>query len=374
MKGSIGIAAVGDVTDINTWSNIPYYFFKAGESGNYFTEPWKLDLSAFRTSRTAWNMLNAVTGRGIGGYQYSKDFLDKAEQQIPPEYFSSTVISFNQVFPRASSVRQSGGRMFYYIDTTLHDLFNTDQYGINIPERMKQFALKQEQHNYEQADGVVTMGRWSHESLINHYSIQPNKIHHILPGANLALPGDFSAMGFASGAGTSRELRLGFVGKDWKRKGLPLLLDVRDCIVATGLKATVVALGNAPAELNRREGIEFSGFIDKRTDIDRFVATISSCDIGCLFSSAEALGISTLEFLRVGVPVAGFYHQGLKDTLVDSASLRFELNDSAKTIADRIVSIVRDERTLRSLKENAMLNSSRVTWDACVEKWKKVIG
>ena len=37
------IAVIGDVSDINCWSNIPYYFFQAGKDQSLFENPWKLD-------------------------------------------------------------------------------------------------------------------------------------------------------------------------------------------------------------------------------------------------------------------------------------------------------------------------------------------
>ena len=76
----VGLAAVGDVLDINCWSNIPFYLFKAGRKASLFDEPWSLDMSKFTVSRIAWNARQLLLGKGKGGYQYSKDFLDKAER------------------------------------------------------------------------------------------------------------------------------------------------------------------------------------------------------------------------------------------------------------------------------------------------------
>jgi glycosyltransferase involved in cell wall biosynthesis len=373
MKRNIGIAAVGDVTDINTWSNIPYFFYTTGASQSLFNEPWKLDISKFKFRRPLWNLKKVFSGQGIGGYQYSTEFLDKAEQQIPDAFFSSTVISFNQLFPRASTVRKAGGRIFYYIDSTLFDLFSTPQYAIKVPDEVKAFAIDQERQNYLYADKVVSMGQWVHASLAGQYSLPDDKVGHILPGANVILPDGFSISPYRGGAGTSRDLRLGFVGKDWKRKGLPLLMEIRNRISELGLKVKIVVLGNAPSELSNNAHVEFSGFIDKQREPSRFVDAISSCDLGCLFSSAEALGISTLEFLRVGTPVTGFYHQGLRDTLLEGASLRFNITDDVDTIARRLVRVVSDEQAFKTLKEQAMAKSDQVTWEACVQKWKKMV-
>ena len=122
-----------------------------------------------------------------------------------------------------------------------------------------------------------------------------------------------------------------------------------------------------------RANMDYTGFIDKRHNQKEFVEAISSCDLGCLFSSTEALGISTLEFLRVGVPVAGFYHQGLKDTLMEGASLRFAPTSSAIEIADGIEGLIRNNDYQEMLKQMACRYSEQVTWDQCIVHFQNLL-
>jgi glycosyltransferase involved in cell wall biosynthesis len=370
----IGVAAVGDVLDINTWSNIPYFFYTTGRKQGVFSEPWRVDVSRFSFSRMRWNALQVLLGRGPGGFQYSPGFIEACERQIPREYFSSTVISFNQVFPRASTIRACGGEIYYYIDTTLHDLFREESYGIHIAPTMKELALKQEKENYANAVAVVSMGKWVHKSLADIYELPPASIHHILPGANIDSPETSSIRPFIPGAGIERDLILGFVGKDWRRKGLDFLLDVRDSLAAMGIRSVVRAIGNSPDEFKQREGFEYTGFINKQVDGPGFIDAVSSCDFGCLFSKAEALGISTLEFLRLGVPVMGFNTHGLSDTLIDGASLKFEPETSAKAVAEMLASVVRDTKSLKALKETAVQKRELVDWQTTIKKWEHLLG
>ncbi len=372
MKKDIGVAAVGDVLDINTWSNIPYYFYEAGERAGIFTQPWRFNPDFLKNDRILWNLFQMVTFQGKGGYQYSDRFLNKAEASITPAYFSSNVISFNQLFPRASSIRKAGGRMFYYIDIPLYELFKFEQYNINIPDSVKQKALDQERENYRIADAVVCMGSWIAPTLREFYKLPENKVKQILPGANIQ-SSLRPTTGFSPGAGISRPLRLGFIGKDWKRKGLPLLVDVAQKLKAKGVDVKVVIIGNAPGEYKQHPLVEDFGFIDKRKETQKFINAVSSCDIGCVFSSAEALGISTLEFLFCSVPVAGFYHQGMIDTLIEGASIRFNPNDDADAISAVIEKIVKDPNGMAKLHGKAASISNDVTWDACVQKWRKII-
>lgn len=369
----IGVAAVGDVLDVQCLSGSPYYFFNEGKKAGIVEVPWKLDIERLRYRRILWNIKSLLLGRGKGGYQYSNEFLAYAESFVPEEYFGLTVISFSQTFPRASSVVRKGGKIFYYIDATLNDLFAEASYKMRVSKSMMTMAQEIERQNYSLADGVVTMGSWVHESLMKVYGLPSEKVHHVLPGANLVMPKSFVAGQFLDGAGVSRDFVLGFVGKDWERKGLSVLLDVRDELARRGFRVVIKVIGNRPDKLLDREGLDYSGYINKLTSTEQFVDTLSQCDIGCLFSTSEALGISTLEFLRVGVPVAGYWHQGMKDTLMDGASLRFDLTDSVTTIADTFERYLRSQEVQEAMKEKAIHYSNGVSWSDCVDAWRPIL-
>ena len=373
MINDIGVAVVGDVLDINTWSNTPWYFYHEGARQGLFNQPWRLDMNKFSTSRKIWNATQMLSGKGKGGYQYSESFLDKAEAMIKPSWFSSTVISMNQVFPRARKVTSSGGQIYYYVDMTLADLFAERSYNVNISETAKRKALEIEKENYERAAGVVSMATWVHTSLKDFYKLPAGKIHAIMPGANLPLETVGVVPDMKDGAGITRNLRLGFIGKDWKRKGLLTLLDARDLLEQKGYKVNVIVIGPSPEELTGRRGVEFTGFIDKRSDHQKFIEVIRGCDVGCLFSESEALGISVLEFLSVGVPVIGYAHQGTLDTLIPGASVRFTLKDGADTIAQRLSSIIDNPPELRSLRERARSAQENVTWKSTINQWAQLL-
>lgn len=367
------IAVIGDVSDINCWSNIPYYFFQAGKEVALFENPWKLDLETFRNSRKVWNLKNLLAFNKPGGYQFSAEFLARAEASIAPAYFKNTIISFNQLFPRASTVARAGGKIYYYIDMTLTDLFNDPSYQINIGNLIKEKALDQEKENYARAEKVISMGTWTQTSLHTHYGLPSDKLGTILPGANISGKETRTIKPFSAGAGISRDLVLGFVGKDWKRKGLGILIDVKNVLQARGYKIKVKIIGNCPEEWRTTPGVEFIGFIDKQNESPRFIEELSSCDIGCLFSKGEALGISILEFLYLGIPVAGFYHQGLQDTLMQGASLRFNIHDSITEIANSFHKYILEQEFQLFLKENALACADQVTWAHCVENWKRIL-
>jgi glycosyltransferase involved in cell wall biosynthesis len=367
------VAAVGDVADPSTWSGIPFHFWQASRAAGPATEPWRLRLAGFAWRRRWWNIGVCLRGRGIGGYQYSADFLDRAEAQIPRELFSSEVITFNQHFPRARSVRRAGGKIIHYIDAPFAALASGRGLDLRLPAAAVEEACALERENFALGEGVVTMARWAAEEVVRACGVSRDKVFTILPGANLELPPGWDFPALTGRAGRERDFVLGFIGKDWRRKGLDLVLDVRDELSRRGWKTKVQAAGDAPPELKHRAGMSFSGFIDKRADPAALLKFLAGCDVGCLFSSREALGISTLEFLRAGVPVAGFAHEGPADTIPPDAGFRFDPTATVAEIADAMENYLADENKQDLLRRHAQRWSPLVTWERCVrefEEWR----
>ena len=367
------LAAVGDVTRRACWSGTPSYFLEAANKAGWAMEPWRLDLSRFVGARRRWNLFQCLKGAGTGGYQYSEAFLSAAERSVPMALHATQVISFNQHFPRAATLAAAGGSVSYYIDATVASLSGGEGATVRLPPAKRTEALRQERDNFQRATRIVTMARWAAESAIHECGVPREKVFTILPGANLTLPDDWQFTCDERKPGRERPLVLGFVGKDWQRKGLPFLLEVRNVLARMNWKVVVRAVGNCPDELRQVEGLEYVGFIDKERDEGRLLRFLADCDLGCLFSKREPLGISTLEFLRVGVPVTGFGVEGLLDTLPPKAGLRFAPNSSPEEVALGIASVFSDDQARFAARESARALSPTVTWERCVREWGHLI-
>ncbi len=363
------VAAVGDAADPRCWSGIPYFFWQAAREAGFATEAVRLDLGWAKWPRRVWGLRRAVTGRRPRGFQYSARFLDAAEARVPRELWAGEVVSFSQHFPRAATVRAAGGRISYYIDATFAAITQGRGLELDLPLDVATEGRRLESENYALAERVVAMASWTAGSVVTDCEVPADKVFTVMPGANLELPPGWVPTMPAGRAGVDRPFVLGFVGKDWARKGLPLVCDVRDILESMGWKSAVLAAGDAPPELTRRKGVEFAGFLDKRDGTAGFVDFLARCDVGCLFSTREALGISTLEFLRVGVPVAGYAIEGPADTLPADAGFRFAPLESAAAVAARFDAYLRDEGEQVTFRRNAQQHSGRMTWQRCVEEF-----
>jgi glycosyltransferase involved in cell wall biosynthesis len=369
MRGSFdGIAAVGDVSDPSTWSGTPFHFWQATRRAGWEVEPWRLDLSRFGWKRRKWNLGALCRGRRPGGYQYSGAFLGEAESRIPEASKAGHVLSFNQFYPRGDTLSRFGGRLTLYIDATFPRLL--DRYGLNsqMDRVTAKEALAAEKHNLDSAATIIAFQNWTAESLVHECGVDRRKVHVVLPGANLDLAVDPETRLVRGIPGEERPLVLGFVGKDWHRKGLPFLVAVGHILVRMGVKVTIRCAGGCPPDLKRDPLLDPVGFLDKRNDSPGFVRFLQSCDFGCLFSKAEASSIAMLEFLRVGVPVAGFVVDGMGDLLLPGASLRFQPEASAESVAEAFAGVIRDSGRYAGLRKGAEGAMAHVTWDRCLRE------
>ncbi len=282
------------------------------------------------------------------------------------------MISFNQHFPRFDALSQRGGSLNHYIDAPFAALATGRGLPLKLPAPVVEEALALERCNYAASKRVITMARWSAKVLIEECGVAPEKVQVILPGANLDLPDGWQFPVRRGRAGRERDFTLGFVGKDWKRKGLPLLVSVRSELERRGWKCRVLVIGDAPSDLRRTRGVVYAGHVNKDRESRRFLELLSSCDLGCLFSEREALGISTLEFLRAGVPVAGFDLEGMADTIPPDAGLRFAAGSSVEAVADRLEEYLQSEEDQANYEARSRQWSGLVTWERCVREFQEL--
>lgn len=368
------VATIGNPNEVNCWSGIPYHFLQATQATGWQTKALELRMESFKWSRRMWNLRRLLRGRKAGGYQYSDVFNKRALNGVPPGVLSGRILSFNQHFPRSDSIAGAGGRLCLYLDATVPQLLDRYKLGAALAPDVQRYMLEVERESFARAEHLVFFQHWAAQSAVTDCGASPGKVHVILPGANVHFESGINRVSTEGVPGGDRPLVLGFVGKDWRRKGVVTLLEIKRRLLARRFRVVVRCAGFSPSEIPPESGLETVGFIDKRNDLAGFQEFVSSCDFGCLFSTAEASSIAVLEFLAVGVPVMGFVVDGMGDLFPERASLRFSPDESIDDIVDRIGDILANPERLIAMRESAQRMSSLVTWDRCVREWAELLG
>jgi glycosyltransferase involved in cell wall biosynthesis len=374
------IAAVGDSTKPGTYGGIPYHLWQAGIDCGLPFDGLRLDTAApvWRRRRFMWNLRQVAAGKGAGGYQYSDEFLEALWQQESPPQSEDGLLNLFQLFPK-TIVGRGLNKSWFYIDQTLTQLFDYYEMGRSAPRRLRDDAIARETEQYQQSAGVLCFSQWAARELQDTYKIPAQKIHIAIAGANL----DARAVEKWNGIPhlskrDGKPLRLVFVGKEWKRKGLDRLLRAMKIVRSRNVAAELVVIGVAqrslPPELALTKGVTWIGFVDKGREAGRFIRLVSGCDVGCLLSVAETAGISLKEFARLGLPVIAPRTGGAPEYVVPGASNLVATGDTDEEIAEIICSLASNRNLLSQQQALAWQARAEAGWDRTVEKIARVVG
>ncbi len=360
------LACIGDVRDMNTHSGHNYHLWRIGLASGFLQDGWSLHPERLRRERLWWNAKELTRTGRYGGFQYTRDFLDALFSQAPAKGVTEIVSTF-QLFPDHSVTEAN---LSFYIDATLTQLFNDYGVGSAVSPRVVEDALQRERQQYEHAHQIVCWSNWAARSVVEQYGVQRHKVHVVHPGANV------DAEGLEPHADEpvpiGRLVRLGFMGKDWRRKNLPFLLEVADELRRRSRGVEVVAAGFEPETGPRHGSLTAQGFLDKKLGMANFVRFMRSCHFTCLFSTAEAFGLSNLESLSLGVPVLGWDVGGIAETVPDGLGIVFSKDASPREVATAVERYIDEPEAYAALRQRVMARSREYTWSAALDAFGKI--
>jgi glycosyltransferase involved in cell wall biosynthesis len=365
----------GDATDQATWSNTPYFLLQAGLKQGLLQGGLALHPEQLRWQRRLWNLSQLLSSGRAGGFQYSQAFTRQllAQARLPADQ----PLALLSHFPLLPAHRwPNAWRVDFYIDATTRQVFADYGSGSRLAPSYRQQVLEQERRAYEQAGTVICMAQWAADSVIGDYGIDPGKVHVVPGGANL----DETALAQCPAPeppptpSADQPLRLGFLGKDWQRKGGPFLLQLAEALQQRGIPAVIRAIGPDPARLPAHPALQPLGFINKQSDTARFVAELRSWHFGTLFSEAEAFGISNRECLRLGVPVLAHAVGGIASTLPDAGCGQlFAPHLTVNDVGDWIAARSRPYEEYLAWREALTPRWREFTWETAVEQLAAIL-
>ncbi|WP_338441296.1 glycosyltransferase family 4 protein [Synechococcus elongatus IITB4] len=365
----------GDATDLQTWSNTPYFLLQAGQAKGFLQGGLALQPQQLRRERWLWNLGQWLRTGNAGGFQYSQAFgLRLLQQAHLPTDQPLRLLSHFPLLP--SQPWSSLWKVSFYIDATTRQVFEDYGVGDRLAPAYRQQILAREQQAYQQAEQIVCMADWAAQSVIADYGINPAKVHVVPGGANLdeAQLVQLPSSPNPPAPTQNQPLRLGFLGKEWQRKGGPFLLSVADQLIDLGIPSVIRAIGPDPKTLPAHPALQPLGFINKQTETARFVAELQSWHFGTLFSSAEASPRSNLECLRLGVPVLTHAIGGIASTLPDAGCGQlFSPYPSPQTVANWIRDRLTPYDAYLSWRSALATRWAEFTWATAVEQLSRIL-
>jgi glycosyltransferase involved in cell wall biosynthesis len=164
------------------------------------------------------------------------------------------------------------------------------------------------------------------------------------------------------------------IGNDWKKKGLPCLLEALGKLHNPALRLMVVGrdIPNPYRAQLERLGLEDQvSFLPLRADVEFYYA---AADIYVGPSLEDAFGLPPLEALISGLPVIVSSQTGVSELMTDGLD-GFILEDPGDTqsLARMIDNLYRDPGLRESLGRNATRAASTYTWDHNAEQLRVLL-
>jgi glycosyltransferase involved in cell wall biosynthesis len=353
-----GLVAGGDPRNIAILSNIPHFFLKAGLKNGLLHAGVVLRPEELRTRRFIWNALRPLTLDRPRGWTYSRRYARAVWPRREVAVEVDEYISHHQLLPPRDEVNEP---ITYYIDATLRQWF--EDYGWRVGRRVRADALAREREAYLRSRYVVGMSDWCSEDVISSYGVPREQVRTILPGANLD---EDSLSAAKEWDGNLSPLRLGLVGIDWERKGGPVLLDAASILERMGHDVEVVVLGPDRSRIPAHPAVRALGYVHKGRDAQRFVEIMRSFHFGCLLSRVEASGFSTLEYLRLGIPIIATAVGGIVDP--KGAGLRFPVDADGEQVAEALVQVLREPERYATMRNAAARDGVAYSWDRTADE------
>ncbi|MEB3238893.1 MAG: hypothetical protein VKM68_01625 [Cyanobacteriota bacterium] len=365
----------GDATDPATWSGIPAALLAAGQPTALLQGGLALQPSALAWRRRFWNLRQLLRHGRPGGFQYSPGFARALLAQQPLPAAPLALLSHMPLLPLHPW--PAAWRVDFYLDATTRQVFEDYGVGRGLAPAYRRQVLAQERRALQAAGAVVTMAPWAAASVIDDCGVDPARVWVVPGGANLdeALLAAQPPAPPPPAPGGAAPLRLGFLGKDWQRKGGAFLLQLAEALAVRGLPTRVRAVGPDPAGLPRHPCLEPVGFLDRRRDGAAFVAEVRSWHFGTLFSRAEAFGIGNRECLRLGVPVLAHAVGGIPATLPDAGcGMLFPPHPTPPMVADWIAQRLTPYGAYLAWRQALAVRGGEFTWAVVAARLQELLG
>lgn len=248
--------------------------------------------------------------------------------------------------------------VIFYSDVTFH-LFQ--DFFRNKDPHYHQLAYHTEQRCLERVDAVVYSSEWACQDAITYYQIPKQKIHVIDFGANIPHP-----KYVCTNAINMDVCHLVFVGRNWKRKGGNIVLEIHHILKEQGFPCSLTIIGSTPP-YKYQDDITVYPWIDKSSpeDLACYDRILRSAHFMVLPTDFDAYGIVFCEAAAYGVPSIATDVGGVSQPIRNGINGILLSPTSTPEEYAKIIRTTFEDRTLYlKLRQNALKEyKARLNWN-----------
>jgi glycosyltransferase involved in cell wall biosynthesis len=232
-----------------------------------------------------------------------------------------------------------------------------EQFSVAVlADKLIDEAIQTQREIFVDCDGIFVESNWVKESICDDYGIDAAKIHVTGVGASLDMHVPIEEK--------RHNHNILFVGRDWNRKGGPLLLQAFEAVKREYPQAVLTIIGCRPGV--SMEGVKVLGHLDKTDENQARIIekAYSSATILCVPSVFDPFGIVFIESQFKGVVPVTFFGEGRAEAIKDGITGALVRERTADAIASVIVSLLGDAERVRQMSlEGQKLIRQHFTWD-----------
>jgi len=255
--------------------------------------------------------------------------------------------------------------MVYVTDGAAHDLVRTYAQFVDLPKKRIAEILRLEEEGVARCEMIVTHTEWSARSLIEKAGAAPEKVVIVPPGiAKENIVAGLEPKPIEPG----KPLEAVFVGRAWKRKGLPQALAAIELLNSRGVPAHIKVLGCTPPVNVLTEHSTCLGPFNSNNaeELRQYEQVLTAAHVHLLPSQAECFGISIAEAGAFCTPSIVTDVQGLPEAVIhgETGAVITGEGDVVKELADVMEGwYAAPEEHLRMCHEVRLDVEERLNWD-----------
>jgi glycosyltransferase involved in cell wall biosynthesis len=363
------VAANDDPFDHRTLSGIPFHLLDAGLAAGLVDGALPTTTGpGYNLRRIPWHLRRRLQPSRRGTFLISSEGIRAVWRKVEiPE--PCRILNCFQLYP-PSVLDDSRIRRWFFIDQTLHQLFDGHSLGRRVAPRMAREVRALEQLGYERAEGFIVPSQWAARGLRDEYGVDAEKVHVIPQSANLDVSLVRDWWTARPTARPNDALRLVFVGIEAWRKGLDRLIDGFRIARDRGSEVELTVIGcersAVPRNLRTVAGIAWLGFMDKIRDQQRFIEIVGNHDVGCWLSRHEAAGVGLREYHALGLAILGTTVGGAPEMTLPEASVLVSPQASIEAVAECLMELAGDRDRVQRMKEHAGQQRETMLWPASI--------
>ena len=373
MNKSIRIlgAAFGNSRNENTYSGVPKYLFSAIEKQAKIVaylstgqlRPWDIIEGALDFSK--------IFKYGKPGFNVKWLWRRKTVDKLSARFKThlAKINDFNVIFQMGTHVHLSlkGIRHYCRTDMTVLQGIEAKQFGMDrIKGSRISEAVESQKMIFESCDGIFVNSNWTKQSIVDDYEVPTEKIHTIGAGASVSLDVDMEDK--------RPNHNILFVGRDWERKGGPLLLEVFKRVKKHIPSAKLTIIGCSP--VISESNVEVLGCLDKNNPNQKCIMDEAylNATILCVPSLFDPFGMCWLEAQYCGVIPITFTGEGRSEAIKDGVTGILVKERSSEALSEIILDLFDNPGRIRKMSMTAYtFAKNNFSWDHVADKIINVI-